>query len=94
MAYSHARWHAAHPTDYWSEAIDCRDTYPYAESMPEMKIFQPQELANFYPTAESLGLVLPAELDLQTEEWAVHRERVGRSYTLAFIASITQIHPS
>ena len=72
-------------TDYWSEAIDCSGIFPYGESAPEMKIFQPQELETFCADARRHGLELMTQLDLATEDKVVHWQRVDRTYTFAFM---------
>ena len=72
-------------TDYWSEAIDCRGIFPYGESAPEMKIFQPPELEAFCAEAGRHGLELMTDLDLETQNKAVYWERVDRAYTFAFM---------
>lgn len=73
-------------TDYWSEPIDCGGIYPYGPDGGEMKVFDPNGIREFVRLGEELGFKLTAPLELDTNEQAIHWERVDRSYTFMFIA--------
>lgn len=73
-------------TDYWSEPVDCTGIFPYGPTMPEMRVFRPEELEELVAMAPEYGFELCAPLELETEERVIHWERVDRRYTFAFIA--------
>lgn len=73
-------------TDYWSEPVDCAGIFPYGPDGGEMKVFDPNGLREFARLGEEHGFKLTAPLELETNERAIHWERVDRHYTFMFVA--------